>query len=74
MVSLSLVDRLHTVGSLRNSDVDPAYRVKNRLFDAVLVAVKNITIDGVAFDRSPRSTGSVRTSNTVGTDKACRCN
>ncbi len=50
MVSLSFVNRLYTVGSLRNTEHGPAYRVKNRLFDATLTQVTKIEIDGQACD------------------------
>jgi len=50
MVSLSFVNRLYTVGSLRNTEHGPAYRVKNRLFDATLTRVTKIEIDGEACD------------------------
>ena len=50
MVSLSLVNHLYTVGSLRNVEDGLSYRIKNRLFGATLTAVKDITIDGVPFD------------------------
>jgi hydroxymethylglutaryl-CoA reductase (NADPH) len=50
MVSLSFVNRLYTVGSLRNADQGPAYRVKNRIFDATLTSITNVLIDGVACD------------------------
>ncbi|HEX2811007.1 MAG TPA: hydroxymethylglutaryl-CoA reductase [Kineosporiaceae bacterium] len=50
MVSMSLVNHLYTVGSLRNAPSGPSYRIKNRLFAATLTAVKDITIDGVPCD------------------------
>jgi hydroxymethylglutaryl-CoA reductase (NADPH) len=50
MVSLSFVNRLYTVGSLRNAESGPAYRVKNRLFDATLTSLTGVTIDGVPCD------------------------
>ena len=50
MVSLSFVNRLYTVGSLRNAEHGPAYRVKNRLFDATLTRVTAIVIDGEPCD------------------------
>jgi hydroxymethylglutaryl-CoA reductase (NADPH) len=50
VVSLSLVNHLYTVGSLRNTDNGPSFQVKNRLFDATLTAVKDVVIDGVSFD------------------------
>jgi len=68
MVSLSFVNRLYTVGSLRNSQAGPAYRVKNRLFDATLTSVTRIAIDGTPCDLSttefvvagvPRLVGSI---------------
>jgi len=52
MVSRSFVNRLYTVGSLRNTASGPAYRVKNRLFDATLTAVTNVSVDGVPCDRA----------------------
>jgi hydroxymethylglutaryl-CoA reductase (NADPH) len=50
MVSLSFVNRLYTIGSLRNTEDGPAYRVKNRLFDATLTRVTKIVIDGESCD------------------------
>lgn len=50
MVSLSFVNRLYSVGSLRNTEHGRSYRVKNRLFDATLTRVTKIEIDGVACD------------------------
>jgi len=38
MVSLSFVNHRCTIGSLRNTEGEPAYRVKNRLFDATFLA------------------------------------
>lgn len=55
MVSLSLVNHLYTMGSLRTLDSGPGYRVKNRLFDATLTAVTGVTIDGQAFDPATSS-------------------
>jgi hydroxymethylglutaryl-CoA reductase (NADPH) len=55
MVSLSLVDHLYTMGSLRNLAEGPAYRVKNRLFDATLTAVTAVTVDGRVFDPAASS-------------------
>jgi hydroxymethylglutaryl-CoA reductase (NADPH) len=52
MVSMSFVNRLYTVGSLRNADSGPAYRVKNRLFDATLTGVTSVVIDGIPCDRA----------------------
>lgn len=50
MVSLSLVNHLYSVGSLQNQEAGPSYRVKNRLFDAILTGVQDITIDGLDYD------------------------
>jgi hydroxymethylglutaryl-CoA reductase (NADPH) len=38
------------MGSLRNGENGPSYRLKNRLFDASLTGVTAITIDGTAYD------------------------
>jgi hydroxymethylglutaryl-CoA reductase (NADPH) len=50
MASMSFVNRLYTVGSLRNTEDGPAYRVKNRFFDASLTNVTRIVIDGIPCD------------------------
>jgi hydroxymethylglutaryl-CoA reductase (NADPH) len=50
VVSMSLVNHLYTLGSLRNGELGPCYRLKNRLFDATLTAVTEVTVDGVAYD------------------------
>jgi hypothetical protein len=55
VVSLSLVDHLSTMGSLRNLGSGPGYQVKNRLFEATLTAVTSVTIDGQAFDPATSS-------------------
>jgi hydroxymethylglutaryl-CoA reductase (NADPH) len=48
---MSFVNRLYTVGSLRNAGNGPSYRVKNRLFDATLTGIASVIIDGVPCDR-----------------------
>ena len=50
MVSMPFVNRLYTIGSLRNTTQGPSYRVKNRVFDATLTSIASVTIDGVPCD------------------------
>jgi hydroxymethylglutaryl-CoA reductase (NADPH) len=52
------------MGSLRNGETGPSFRLKNRLFDATLTAVTDITIDGAAFDPA---TGSIAVGDAVRT-------
>ncbi len=52
MIPTSLLERLYTVGSLKNTAGGAQFALKNRLTDAELVAVRSVTIDGqpVALD------------------------
>jgi len=48
-----MLQRLYTVGSLRNTDTGAEFALKNRLHDAEVTALRGITIDGgpVALDQ-----------------------
>ena len=53
MSDAPLLEHLYTVGSLENVDDGFRFQVKNRLFDATLVAVDRLVVDGdeVELDR-----------------------
>jgi len=53
MIPAGLLERLYTVGSLANTAAGARFTLKNRLSDALLVAVRRLAIDGepVALDR-----------------------
>jgi hydroxymethylglutaryl-CoA reductase (NADPH) len=46
MMPALMIERLYTVGSLRNTDAGARFAIKNRLADAELVAVRHLVIDG----------------------------
>ena len=50
MVPALMIERLYTVGSLQNTDAGARFAIKNRLADAELTAVREITIDGHPVD------------------------
>jgi len=49
MIPSFLLNRLYTIGSLKNCDGSPEFAIKNRLSDAELVGVRSISIDGCAL-------------------------
>ena len=48
-----MLQRLYTIGSLRNTDSGAQFALKNRLHDAEVTALRGVAIDGgtVALDR-----------------------
>jgi hydroxymethylglutaryl-CoA reductase (NADPH) len=42
----ALLNRLYTIGSLRNADGGPQFALKNRLSDAELIGLRSLAIDG----------------------------
>ena len=46
MIPSLLLKQLYTFGSLQNSDEGVQFSIKNRLSDAILIAIQSVEFDG----------------------------